>query len=173
MRGLTTISTLADSDTFFTCSGDDVHLIYKPIVDSYGKVQLEVAGKESISEMIQSYASQTDMSYIMARLKAGDTSVLGDQARAMYGDFTGLPTSRAEFMQSFIDAQLTFDKLPLDVRANFANDFKQWFVQAGTADWMTKMHIELPKTAQVEQPQIECAAIESVQVASSEIAKES
>lgn len=137
MRCGVTLSTLADRNTFFTNPGCKDHIIYSPSVED-GRIKLLESGKEDTDVIIQSYAEQCDMSIILSRLSAGDTSVL-DARPCFYGDMTGFPESRAEFLQSVIDARAVFDNLSSEVKAKFDNDFRNWYSTAGQPEWVQNM----------------------------------
>lgn len=132
---------ITDLNDFVSCSGDKYHVIYSPIVNADGTITLKETGKDDIQEMINSYRDQTDMSFILAAMAAGDTSVLS-QKEPMYGDFTKMPKTYAEALQMVIDAEDKFYDLPADIRNKFDNDYKQWFAQAGSADWLEKMNYD-------------------------------
>lgn len=129
---------VSDPNSFVSSSGDKYHIIYSPVISSDGSILLVESGKDDINQMIQSYRSQTDMSYILSRMAVGDTSVL-NQNPAMYGDFTDMPKTYAEALQLVMDREAQFMKLPLDVRNKFDNDFRKWFSQSGSEEWLEKM----------------------------------
>lgn len=107
-----------------------------------GTIDLVPSAKDSIQEFINSFAAQTDMHYILAQLKNGNTSVL-NRSPMMYGDFTDAPKSYAQALQMVIDGRATFDALPLSVRNKFDNSFEKWFATAGSADWLSAMSTDL------------------------------
>lgn len=145
---------VSDPNIFFTDSGDRYHILYSPIVEPDGTVLLVESGKEDIQEMINSYRDQTDMTFILQRMAAGDTSVL-NQKEPMYGDFTNMPRTYAEALQLVIDREAQFMKLPLDVRKQFDNDFRKWFAQSGSEDWYNKMSSVIPKQEKtIEDPSV-------------------
>lgn len=127
-----------DVNSFHTDPGDCYHTLFSPSVDPDGSIQLIPSGKVDIQEQIDSFRDQTDMSFIIKRLQMGDTSVLSDK-EAMYGDFTNMPKTYAEFLQKQIDAQNAFMQLPLDIRNKFDNDFMKWFATSGSDGWFDKM----------------------------------
>lgn len=129
---------VSDPNKFVTNPGDKYHILYSPVVNSDGTINLIESGKDDIQEMIDSYREQTDMSYILQAMANGDTSVLSHK-QPMYGDFTDMPKTYAQALQMVIDAETQFNKLPLDIRNKFDNDYKQWFAQAGSDEWFKKM----------------------------------
>lgn len=121
-----------------TSSGDEYHIVYSSVINEDGTIDLVPSARDSIQDYINSFVPQTDMSYILAQLKNGNTSVIS-RAPMMYGDFTDAPKSYAQALQMVIDGRATFDALPLSVRNKFDNSFEKWFATAGTQDWLSAM----------------------------------
>lgn len=57
----------------------------------------------------------------------------------MYGDFTDLPKTYAEFLQAQINAGRIWDTLPVSIKEKFDNNKDLFFVQAGSDVWMEKL----------------------------------
>lgn len=129
---------LPDPNSYCTPSGDEYHIIYSSVLQDDGTIDLEPMSRESIQERINSYAAVTDMSYILAQLRNGNTSVL-NRGTPIFGDFTETPKSYAEALQLVIDGRAQFDALPLSVRSKFDNSFEKWFATAGSPDWLSAM----------------------------------
>lgn len=119
---------------FVSNPGNPVHFLRAPKVMPDGNIKLEIIGKEDTDEMIQSYAESCDISVILARASAGDTSVL-NQRVGSYGDFTQMPKTFAEMLQLQIDANNMFNSLPVEIKKKFDNDANKFLVQAGTSEW--------------------------------------
>lgn len=119
-------------------AGSPIKIVYSPVVDEKGVITLVESGKVNTDEEIQSYAESCDLSIIINRYINGDINAL-NQRQGMYGDFTNLPKTYAEFLQKQIDAQNTFDKLPNDVKKKFDNDVNQFLASAGSEDWLDKL----------------------------------
>lgn len=130
---------VSDPNKFVSCAGSDIHVIYEGKLLPTGEIKLVPIGKESISEKINSYKPYTDINYIISRLNAGDTSVVRDGA--MYGDFTKQPKTLADALQVIINAEKSFNELPLDVRNKFDNSYLAWLQSAGSENWFEKMNI--------------------------------
>lgn len=135
-----------DPNKFVTNPGSDVQILYDPKINKDGTISLIENGKESISQYINSFKEQTDISYILKKLELGDTSVL-NQAKGMYGDFSEMPKTLAEVLQLKIDAENTFERLPVEVKQKFNNNFNLWFSSLGTEDWQQKMTLEKGENA--------------------------
>lgn len=136
-------SQFSDPNDFVSCPGDKFHVLYSPIIKADGSIELVESGKDDIQEFIESFKDQTDMTYILQRMAAGDQSVL-NQSMPLYGDFTDMPKTYAESLQLVIDKERQFMELPLDVRNKFDNDFRKWFAQSGSEEWYEKMSPVIP-----------------------------
>lgn len=138
---------------FVSNPGDKEHILYAPKVDKEGNIELVEAGREDIREKINSYAESTDISIILSRVAQGDLSGLQVNP-GMYGDFTEMPKTYADFLQLEIDSNNLFMKLPLDVRAQFDYDPQKFFAQAGTEDWQKKLGDVLPVEYRWKDPNV-------------------
>ena len=129
---------VVDPNKIFSEAGSDELITYDSKINPDGTVSLVQSGKESISLYINSFKDQTDMSYIIKRIQLGDLSVL-NKARGVFGDFSDMPKTYAETLQLKIDAERAFDNLPAEVKKQFNNSFNQWFMNAGSEDWLKLM----------------------------------
>lgn len=124
--------------------GRNVHVIYSPIVNDDGSIDLVESGKEDINEYIQSFAESCDLECILAKYAAGDTSVLNVK-RPMFGDFTQMPSTYAEVLQLQIDSANLFNSLPVEIKKQFDNDPNKFLAAAGTQEWIDKIAAILPE----------------------------
>lgn len=135
-----TQSFIPDPCTYSEPGSDIYHILQLTIDDDTGLDCLEEVGQMSISTQINSYRDLTDMSYILARLNAGDASVLNARP-AFYGDVSDLPQDHRAALDIINNARTYFDHLSDDVKIKFDNDFSKWFSSAGSADWSAKMTV--------------------------------
>lgn len=131
---------VSNPNEFKTEPGSPEKQLYAAIVLKDGTIDIQPSGKENIQDKIESFRSQTDMSYILKQIALGNDDVLV-RSIGQYGDFTEMPKTMAEAMQLQIDAEKEFYKLDLDTRNKFNNDFRNWLVTAGTPEWIEKMNI--------------------------------
>lgn len=124
----------------FTNHGDPIHIIYSPIVNSDGSIELVESGKENTDDIIQSYLPNCEMSQVIDRINNGEIGLL-NQRQGMYGDFTDMPKTYAEMLQLQIDSQIMFDRLPVEIKQKFDNDANKFFVQSGSKEWYEKLGI--------------------------------
>lgn len=131
-------SQIADPDSFISSSGNRVRALFELGKDSNGCKILVKTGSVDVPDFINAFRATTDMAFILARLSAGDTSVL-NRKPCFYADSTMFPRDPSEGMR-MIDASVrAFDALPEDTRAKFDNNVFNWLSSAGSAEWITKM----------------------------------
>lgn len=109
----------------FTNPGNCRKPTYSPKYADDGSLQLVCTGYVDTDQEISSLRNQTDMSYILSRLTAGDPSVAPDP-NALYGDVTGLPDSPIGMVNFLDDLHRQFDSLPAETRALFDNNFNRF-----------------------------------------------
>lgn len=105
--------------------GDRIKQLYEARVDNNGTVDLVEAGRENLYDYIQSFKESCDINTIVKRFASGDTDVLA-RRQATYGDFTQLPGTYAELLNTVIQGENYFNSLPLDTRAKFNHSFHEW-----------------------------------------------
>lgn len=132
----------------YTNPGSPKKITYKLKVLPDGTTKLVEAGKENIQAYIQSFAESTDINTIMTRLANGDVSVL-NKSVPQFGDFTGMPSTLAEFMQLEIDCKNLFDSLPIETKKLFDMDKNKFLASAGDLEWFDKVKDSLsPEVAE-------------------------
>ena len=125
-----------------SCPGSPIKIIYSPVVNEDGTIDLIESGKENLDEYIGSFAESCDIEVLIKRFTAGEIGVF-NQRPAMYGDYTDMPKSFAEFLQLQIDSEKQYNALPADVKAKFDNDKNKFFATAGTESWYKNLGIDL------------------------------
>ena len=105
--------------------GDRFKKLYEARVDNNGTIDLVEAGRENLYDYIQSFKDSCDINTIVKRFAAGDTDVLA-RRQATYGDFTQLPGTYAELLNTVIQGENYFNSLPLETRAKFNHSFHEW-----------------------------------------------
>lgn len=117
----------------FTNPGNPKKPTYSPKFADDGSLQLVSTGFVDTDLEISAQRDKTDMSYILARLQAGDSSVMPDPD-ALYADVTGLPTTPIG-MVNFLDGlRRQFDALPSETRALFDNNFNRFVAGVPVTD---------------------------------------
>lgn len=128
---------VSDPNSFVSDPGSDTHILYTGRLLESGEILLSESGKESISQKINADKEFTDIAYIRQRLAMGDTSVL--RSDVSYGDYRNLPKDMRGALDLLINAERTFDTLPVDVKEKFNNSYLNWLQTSGSEDWSKKM----------------------------------
>ncbi|UPW41152.1 internal scaffolding protein [Sigmofec virus UA08Rod_5349] len=121
--------------------GSREHILYGPVFDKQGRMSLEEIGKEDLYDYIQSHADSVDINVILKRFAQGDASVLS-RIQGAYGDFTQMPKTFAEALNTLIAAEQYFNGLPVDVRAQFGHNFNQFIASMDSPDFTSRMGID-------------------------------
>lgn len=124
-------------------SGDRVKTVYSPFYDDFGVMQLRPTGKHDLYAEIQSHAESVDIHVLMERYQQGDAGALA-RVQGAYGDFTQLPSTFAEALNLMTAAEQYFLGLPVETRALFGHDFRQFIASMDQPDWTKKVGIDLP-----------------------------
>lgn len=138
MRFNVSRSMIADPDTFISSPGERVRPLFELGLDDSKRKILVQTGSVDISDFINAFQSTTDMAFILARLSAGDVSVLSRKP-CFYADATMFPQTPAAGYEMIDQSIRAFDALPDDVRAKFDNNVLNWLASAGSPDWVSKM----------------------------------
>ncbi|UPW41123.1 internal scaffolding protein [Sigmofec virus UA08Rod_5448] len=120
--------------------GDRDHILYGPKLRDNGIIDLEEIGREDIYAYIQSHADSVDIHVILERFARGDVSALS-RVQGAYGDFTQMPKTFAEALNTMIAAEQYFNSLPVDIRAQFDHNFNQFLVSMDQPDFTSRMGI--------------------------------
>ena len=126
------------NNDIFSNPGDPIHIIFSPVFDEKGNIELVESGKENTDDIIQSFAEECDLNVILSKYLNGDNTVLSNGIGS-YGDFTNMPKTYAEVLQLQIDAKKLFNELPVDFKQKFDNDPNKFFVQAGSEEGFEKL----------------------------------
>lgn len=125
----------------YTNPGNRIKQLYGPIFDDDGVMRLIEIGKTDLYAEIQSHADSVDIHVILDRFaKTGDPGVLS-RVQGAYGDFTQMPRTFAEALNTMVAAEQYFLGLPVDVRAQFGHDFHQFLASMDAPDFAQKMGI--------------------------------
>ena len=116
-----------------------------------GTILLVVDRIENTDETIQSFAPSTMIENIMARIEAGQTELL-NQKQGFFMDTVGMPSTMADVLNLVIKGKEVFEKLPVDIKQRFDNDFNKWFIAMDKEDFFEKSGFVSPagKTAVID-----------------------
>ena len=132
---------ISDHKRFISNPGSPFKFIYSPKVNKDGSIDLVVKEKTSLYDYIQSFKDSCDINVLIRRYQQGDTAALM-RAQTMYGDFTEMPKTYAEFLQVAIDGENYFDTLPPEVRQKFDNNFAKFVAAIGSPEFLDALGIK-------------------------------
>ena len=135
---------LKHSKKFVSCPGDPMKKIMHGELQVDGTIELVIDRIENTDETIQSFAESTMIENIMARIAAGQTDLL-NQREGFFMDTIGLPQNMAEVLNLVIKGKEVFEKLPVEIKERFDNDFNKWFVAMDKEDFFEKSGFVSPK----------------------------
>lgn len=127
----------------FSEPGSRIKILYAPVFDSAGHMSLVESGKEDIYDYIQSHADSVDIHIILKRFAMGDVSVLS-RVQGTYGDFTQMPKTFAEALNTLVAAEQYFNSLPVEVRQRFDHNFNQFIASMDSPTFAQDMGITPP-----------------------------
>lgn len=116
-----------------------------------GYITLVSDGFTDTQKLIEADAVGSDVKSLIAKALAGDVSVFRADA-PFYADVANMPKTYAQILNIVRDAHAEFDKLPLNIRQNFNNDFEAWFATLGTEDWFKRSGVDINKNDTPVQP---------------------
>ena len=115
-------------DRVFSNVGTLAHIIYSPVCDKDGNMHLEESGREDIYDFIQSHKDSCDIHMILARYANGDLTALSKR-QGTYGDFTQLPKTYVEVLNSVIGAKNYFMSLSVEEREKYGHSFERFLAE--------------------------------------------
>lgn len=118
--------------------GDRTKVMYSPIFDKNGVMHLKESGIHDLYSEIQSHADSVDIHVLLQRYQQGDIGALA-RVQGAYGDFTQMPSTFAEALNTMIAAEQYFMGLPVETRAMFGHDFHQFIASMDQPDWTSRM----------------------------------
>lgn len=127
------------------CSGNAIKPTYEGFYDENGALKLKRTGQINIYDEIQSHAESVDINTTLKKFANGDTGALA-KVQGVYGDFTEMPKSYAEMLNTVINGERRFNELPVDIRAKFNHNFGEFVAGIGTDAWREKMSVTPPQS---------------------------
>lgn len=128
----------ASRGRFITDAGSPIHQLYSSELQPDGDIKLIPTGTENTDEIIQSYYESTTLECILSKFANGDMTAL-NRYQPIYMDVTKGPKNLAESMQLLIDAENAFAVLPVEIKQQFNNDFRNWILTSQDKEWAEKM----------------------------------
>lgn len=130
--------------------GSRIKVLYSPVFDKAGHMSLVKSGEEDLYDYIQSHADSVDIHVILKRFAMGDVSVLS-RVQGTYGDFTQMPKTFAEALNTLVAAEQYFNSLPVEVRQRFNHNFNEFIASMDQPTFAQDMGIKPPDPV-LDQP---------------------
>lgn len=108
-------------------AGCGERILYKSELAPNGEIVLTPSGKEDLYASIQSHKDSCDIHILLARYNNGDAEALM-RVQGSYGDFTQMPKTYAELLNSVIAGRVYFESLPVETRAKFDHNFEKFMM---------------------------------------------
>lgn len=122
--------------------GDPIKVLYGPVFDEHGVMDLVETGRENLYDYIQSHADSVDIHVLLKQYaETGDPGLFA-RVQGAYGDFTQMPTTFAGALNTLIAAEQYFEGLPVEVRAQFGHSFQQFIASMDKSDFAARMGLE-------------------------------
>lgn len=126
---------------FKTDSGLRTAKDYIKQTDKNGKSYLKEIGEFDLYDRIQSHADSVDIHSIIARFTMGDYSALNRKTLS-YFDTTEAPTSLADAHRYIQNGEYLFNRLPVEVKEKFNNNYLEFVSQIGSKAWVDALSVE-------------------------------
>lgn len=121
-----------------SAAGSREKITYEGRYNDDGVLEVVPTGKINVYDEIQSHAESVDIYTVLKKFQNGDSTVLA-KTQGIYGDFTEMPKSYAEMLNTVIKGEKKFNDLPLEVRSKFNHNFSEFIATAGSPAWFEKM----------------------------------
>lgn len=124
-------------DRVISNGGDPIKTLYSPRFAKDGTMELVESGRENLYEFIQSHAESVDIHVILERFARGDVTALS-RVQGAYGDFTTVPKTYAEMLNTLVAGEEYFNSLPVETRAQFDHSFQKFVAAMDTPDFWNR-----------------------------------
>lgn len=130
---------------FYTNPGKADRVVFQLGIDSKtGAEELFSVGKENMQEFYDASADSCDLHTIIARVRNGEIDLLNARPAA-YGDFTNVPMTMQDILNTRIDARRMYDNLPLETKNKM--DFEEFMRDAGSREWLEALGFRMDEIA--------------------------
>ena len=120
-----------DHERVYTDAGDPVKIEYQlRIVDN--SEEIVETGKTNLYEYIQSHADSVDITKILERCALIQDYSMLNRMPAEFMDVTEMPGNLAEAYAHVQDAKNFFDRMPVNIKEKYQNNFVEFIADLGT-----------------------------------------
>lgn len=114
-----------------TCRGNEIEEVFELQVNKSGVLEPVKVGEIDVRQEINSHRDSVDLNMLIARYNAGDYEALNRRA-ASYFDATEMPKTLADAYRMSENGKVIFEKMPVEIKERFNNDYGQFLNQIGT-----------------------------------------
>ena len=118
-------------DHVYTDPGSPIKIEYQlRIVDN--SEEIVETGKSDLYEYIQSHADSVDITKILERCAMIQDYSMLNRMPAQFMDVSDMPKTLAEAYANVQDAKNFFDRMPVNIKEKYENNFVQFIADIGT-----------------------------------------
>lgn len=118
-------------DHVYADAGSPIKIEYQlRIVDN--SEEIVETGKSNLYEYIQSHADSVDITKILERCALIQDYSMLNRMPAAFMDVTEMPSNLAEAYAHVQDAKNFFDRMPIDIKEKYQNNFVEFISDIGT-----------------------------------------
>lgn len=118
--------------------GSGERVLYGSELLDNGEIALTPKGTEDLYQSIQSHRDSCDIHVLLARYRNGDAEALM-RVQGHYGDFTDMPKTYAELLNTVISGRSYFESLPVETREKFDHSFEKFMMSMDNMSEFTKL----------------------------------
>lgn len=119
-------------------AGSGVRQLYTSELQDNGEIALIPSGVDDLYASIQSHKDSCDIHVLLARYQNGDVEALS-QRQGVYGDFTEMPKTYMELLNTVIAGRSYFDSLPVETREKFDHSFEKFMMSMDNMEQFAKI----------------------------------
>lgn len=136
-KEMKTFRTMTDNKkTVKANPGSRIEEIKAMKLDEFGNEEFYVKGKTNLYEKIQMFRDECDLEQILIRCtETGDLSLI-NKVQPFYADLEDMPDNIFEAHRKIIEAQQTFNNMPLNIREEYGFDFNRFLADIGSNKWI-------------------------------------
>lgn len=140
--------------SYFSPTGNGMEDIWEYEINKYGQKVLVKTGEYSLYDQIQESLEETKIENILARVAAGDNSMM--RPDGIYGDVTTAPKNLIEARQQMQKLENLWNGLDNEIKKKYDYDLDKFIGSSGSDEWLTDMKlIEKPNTVIPDAPKTE------------------
>lgn len=143
-----------EHDRVFTEPGSPIKIEYQlRIIDN--NEEIVETGKSNLYEYIQSHADSVDITKILERCALIQDYSMLNRMPAAFMDVTEMPKNLAEAYAHVQDAHNFFDRMPVELKEKYSNNFVEFISDIGTDRFNNNVNEFLEKIKPKEEVKVD------------------